>query len=56
MTLAGIAVLDIAQHYIERWNEVKKRKVASISHLTFVILMILATVPPLIVRARATVM
>jgi hypothetical protein len=51
MTLAGIAVLDIAQHYIERWNEVKKRKVASISYLTFATLTILATVPPLIVRA-----
>lgn len=27
MTLAGPVVLDIAQHFIERWNEVKKRKV-----------------------------
>jgi phospholipase D1/2 len=28
MTLAGPAVLDISQHFIERWNEVKKRKVS----------------------------
>lgn len=27
MTLAGSAVLDIAQHFVERWNEIKKRKV-----------------------------
>ena len=27
MTLCGNAVLDIAQHFVERWNEVKKRKV-----------------------------
>jgi phospholipase D1/2 len=27
MTLSGVAVLDIAQHYVERWNEIKKRKV-----------------------------
>ena len=27
MTLTGEAVLDIVQHYVERWNEVKKRKV-----------------------------
>jgi phospholipase D1/2 len=26
MTLAGPSTLDIAQHFIERWNEVKKRK------------------------------
>jgi phospholipase D1/2 len=26
MTLAGPAVLDIVQHFTERWNEVKKRK------------------------------
>jgi hypothetical protein len=29
MTLAGPSVLDISQHFIERWNEVKKRKVRS---------------------------
>lgn len=27
MTLCGPAVLDIVQHFVERWNEVKKRKV-----------------------------
>ena len=27
MTLYGSVVLDIAQHFVERWNEVKKRKV-----------------------------
>ncbi|CAG7850914.1 Phospholipase D1 Short=PLD 1; AltName: Full=Choline phosphatase 1; AltName: Full=Meiosis-specific sporulation-specific protein 14; AltName: Full=Phosphatidylcholine-hydrolyzing phospholipase D1 [Serendipita indica DSM 11827] len=26
MTIVGPSVLDIAQHFIERWNEVKKRK------------------------------
>jgi hypothetical protein len=26
MTLEGTAVLDIVQHFVERWNEVKKRK------------------------------
>jgi len=26
MTLTGPAVLDIVQHFVERWNEVKKRK------------------------------
>jgi phosphatidylserine/phosphatidylglycerophosphate/cardiolipin synthase-like enzyme len=30
MTIAGPSVLDISQHYIERWNEVKKRKVSLI--------------------------
>jgi phospholipase D1/2 len=29
MTLAGPAVLDIVQHFVERWNEIKKRKVRS---------------------------
>ena len=27
MTLMGPVVLDISQHFIERWNEVKERKV-----------------------------
>lgn len=27
MTLVGFCVLDIVQHFVERWNEVKKRKV-----------------------------
>jgi len=27
MTVCGTVVLDICQHFIERWNEVKKRKV-----------------------------
>jgi len=35
MTIHGPAVLDIAQHFVERWNEIKKRKVVSI--LKFVI-------------------
>ncbi|KAG5645727.1 hypothetical protein DXG03_005423 [Asterophora parasitica] len=26
MTLVGSAVLDITQHFVERWNEIKKRK------------------------------
>lgn len=26
MSLTGPVVLDIVQHYVERWNEVKKRK------------------------------
>ena len=29
MTLAGAAVRDIVQHFVERWNEIKKRKVGS---------------------------
>ena len=28
MTLEGIVVLDIVQHFVERWNEIKKRKVS----------------------------
>ena|SRR5258705_14013151 len=27
MTLEGPVVLDISQHFVERWNEIKKRKV-----------------------------
>ena len=27
MTITGDVVLDIVQHFVERWNEVKKRKV-----------------------------
>jgi len=27
MTFEGPAVLDITQHFVERWNEIKKRKV-----------------------------
>jgi phospholipase D1/2 len=27
MTFEGPAVLDVAQHFVERWNEIKKRKV-----------------------------
>ena len=29
MTLCGPVVLDIVQHYVERWNEIKKRKVGN---------------------------
>lgn len=28
MTLSGEVVLDLVQHFIERWNEIKKRKVS----------------------------
>ena len=28
MTLTGEVVLDIVQHFTERWNEIKKRKVS----------------------------
>jgi len=31
MTLEGPVVLDIAQHFVERWNEIKKRKVIHIN-------------------------
>jgi hypothetical protein len=27
MTFCGPAVLDVCQHFVERWNETKKRKV-----------------------------
>ncbi|KAL0948426.1 hypothetical protein HGRIS_011005 [Hohenbuehelia grisea] len=26
MTISGTAVLDVVQHFVERWNEIKKRK------------------------------
>jgi len=29
MTLTGPVVLDIVQHFVERWNEIKKRKYRS---------------------------
>ena len=28
MTICGSVVLDIVQHFVERWNEIKKRKVS----------------------------
>jgi phosphatidylserine/phosphatidylglycerophosphate/cardiolipin synthase-like enzyme len=28
MTITGPAVLDIIQHFVERWNEIKTRKVS----------------------------
>jgi hypothetical protein len=28
MTLCGPVVLDIVQHFVERWNEIKRRKVS----------------------------
>ena len=31
MTIAGPVVLDIVQHFTERWNEVKTRKVSVIN-------------------------
>ncbi|PSS38102.1 hypothetical protein PHLCEN_2v82 [Hermanssonia centrifuga] len=30
MTLCGSVVLDIVQHFVERWNEVKRRKVLTV--------------------------
>lgn len=27
MTVCGCVVLDICQHFVERWNEIKRRKV-----------------------------
>ena len=33
MSLTGPVVLDIVQHFVERWNEVKKRKVQGLSQL-----------------------
>jgi len=36
MTITGPSVLDISQHYVERWNEIKKRKVR-------IILIVIAT-------------
>lgn len=38
MTFIGAVVLDVVQHFVERWNEVKKRKVrmyVSIASRTF---------------------
>ena len=29
MMICGIVVLDICQHIVERWNEIKKREVMS---------------------------
>lgn len=31
MTLCGPVVLDLVQHFVERWNEIKKRKAGLIS-------------------------
>jgi hypothetical protein len=36
MTIDGPVVLDIVQHFVERWNEVKLRKVC---HRRFLITM-----------------
>ncbi|KAL4066624.1 hypothetical protein J3A83DRAFT_4098363 [Scleroderma citrinum] len=30
MTICGTVVLDICQHFVERWNEIKKRKLVSL--------------------------
>lgn len=30
MTFVGPVVLDVCQHFVERWNEIKKRKVRPI--------------------------
>ncbi|KIN99261.1 hypothetical protein M404DRAFT_155707 [Pisolithus tinctorius Marx 270] len=32
MTICGTVVLDICQHFVERWNEIKKRKVRDLPH------------------------
>jgi phospholipase D1/2 len=37
MTINGPVVLDIAQHFIERWNEIKKRKVLDRPQVTHLI-------------------
>lgn len=29
MSLTGDVVLDIVQHFVERWNEIRKRKASS---------------------------
>ena len=55
MTINGPVVLDIAQHFIERWNEVKKRKVLYQRHLTHLIKYAMLTVKSLsIVKTSAT--
>ncbi|KAF6747521.1 phospholipase D [Ephemerocybe angulata] len=38
MTLTGSAVLDIVQHFVERWNEVKKRKYRDDEHFDWLAL------------------
>ncbi|KAF7313495.1 Phospholipase [Mycena chlorophos] len=38
MTITGPSVLDIAQHFIERWNEVKKRKYRDKPHVPWLAL------------------
>jgi phospholipase D1/2 len=35
MTIDGPVVLDIVQHFVERWNEVKGRKVRNHFHPEF---------------------
>ena len=35
MTLCGPVVLDIVQHFVERWNEIKKRKYRHNMSVTF---------------------
>ena len=34
MTFVGPSVLDAVQHFVERWNEIKKRKVRGRAHLS----------------------
>ncbi|KAF9244484.1 hypothetical protein BU15DRAFT_85872 [Melanogaster broomeanus] len=42
MTICGSVVLDICQHFVERWNEIKRRKVwTGNNHVTNVYLLIL---------------
>lgn len=36
MTLCGPVVLDIVQHFVERWNEIKKRKYKQDSYVNSV--------------------
>lgn len=55
MTINGPVVLDISQHFIERWNEIKKRKVLDRFHLTHFIEYATLTVKSLsIVKTSAT--
>ncbi|KAF9530719.1 phospholipase D [Crepidotus variabilis] len=38
MTLEGPVVLDIAQHFVERWNEIKKRKYRDMDNIAWLAL------------------
>lgn len=38
--MTGPVVLDIVQHFVERWNEIKKRKVCLFVHAYVYLLLI----------------